>query len=389
MVSSSSIPSTLCIFEKFSPIPRIFEKFSPIPYTFQDVHYNVIQNIYEYRGKYFDASTLEEIEYEENIELPSYISTFTPSEESSYPPGFQPFSEFELSNYYRDVAFSYQAYYNPPRGYYYYKGRIFDAKTVKIVKYDSNRLLKERRALNENYDNSNVEDIMKSFGIESDIKEFLIDNTNMALVLLSTVINIPVGVFSKFAYVSVEIDENNPKYYVSKNSIIEKTSNKLITTFGVVDMIYKLPDDINFIGKESLNVGTQTIYQDIEGNEFFNDMQFRILRIPKSVKDFDGNNQIDNLRSVCYDGKYYHKTLNFGARGTNYYVSRKYIYPNWNNNLRNPSCAYYLIDNDKVRHHIGITGSEIGLTVAVIIISLVLVAAIIIYFLHPFRKLNN
>lgn len=221
------------------------------------------------------------------------------------------------------------------------------------------------------------DDALDAMGVKIDIEDVAYPNLNFTMVISPTVMGIPADTFVGLGYFNVEIDEENPFFYVKDHSIIEKTSNKLIATFGVVDEIYKLPSEIEFIEDEdALKSAEPYVFEDIEGKEFSNEYPQRVLKIPKSVKEYY---DID-IDIICYEGEYYQTD----SVGRYVYASKKYIYPTINGKTRNVNCDY---EKTNIRHRIGLTGTEIGLIVGVIIVALLLIGAIILYIFLPLTKL--
>lgn len=209
-------------------------------------------------------------------------------------------------------------------------------------------------------------------------------NTNFTFVISSTVSAIRANTFSKFAYVDVEIDKENIFFKVDGNCIINKLTNELVATFGVLDRSFKISSDVEFIRTE-IYPGKAHVFKDANDKTFDNDIQARQLKIPSSVKEISQNiNSIEDIRSICYDGKYFNGDV---SGNTPAYVSKKYIYPTFLDNVRNTKCQSNYLDKDKARHRIGMTGPEIGLTVGLVIVTVLLVIAIILYILLPFSKL--
>lgn len=226
--------------------------------------------------------------------------------------------------------------------------------------------------------------IAKMYGIKID-DEYFMENTNFTFKISSTISTIAANTFSNFAYIDVEVDKENPYFKVDSNCIINKFSNKLVTTFGVLDTSFTISSDVEF-ATTAIYKGQATVFSDATGQTFTNDPQVRQLVIPSSVKEISStlttNN--DDIRSICYEGKYF-QTAKF-TKG-NVYAASKYVFPTIFGKTRNTNCQTDYLPKDNARHLVGMTGAEIGLTVVFVLFLVLLVIVIILYIFVPLTNL--
>lgn len=199
---------------------------------------------------------------------------------------------------------------------------------------------------------------------------------NLTFYIPAEVTTIKSDAFLSFGYIDVKIDDENRFYYAKDNCIINKLTNALVTTFGVLDKVFTVPKDVEFVDGR-IYIGNTPTFSDAANQKFQNVRQLRVLKLSSNVKTMEpsGASNDIQIRSVCYDGKYFMGTDD-SRTSFNFYVSKNYIFPR-----NSDKCQYDYTYDDKVRHVIGMTGPEIGLTVFAVIIGIILILAIIIYFI--------
>lgn len=173
----------------------------------------------------------------------------------------------------------------------------------------------------------------------------------------------------------ITIPNDNPYYLSESQCIVEKTTNALITTYGVLPQQFKIPSSVEIVEENSLK-DLRNNEIPFEGEKFTNEKPASIIIIPSSVKEFK-HQSIATTYSVCYQGEYF-QTENL--RGTYAFVEKNYFNPSVFGENVVYKCDKSLSDDYKWRHIIGMTAAEIGLTVAAVILGVGLIVIVILYF---------
>lgn len=217
---------------------------------------------------------------------------------------------------------------------------------------------------------------------------------SIKVVIPSSVKSIVKSAFNYMDNVKIEFSSENDYYEYQDQTLIGKVKKNLVSTVENLGKVYEVPEQIRVIGSDVIK---QNIRDDDElslsksyqklGLLVKSDGITRatIIKIQSNITQLSSTDH--HVQSLCYEGDYYQQGLISAAKYDNYYATDSYLYDKlFNKEYLGSKCSTKLSDKFKWRHIVGMSGAEIGLTAALVVVFVLLVVVIILYFVFPFSK---
>lgn len=201
---------------------------------------------------------------------------------------------------------------------------------------------------------------------------FFVDD-NLTLELSKNVRYIDPEAFIFANNVNVVIDSENPYYFIERNAVIERSSKTLITTFGKLPEIYRVPSSVEIVAEDAIKY-INDYFKTKEFRKFSNERPAMIVILPETIKEFKNPTNLWTTITVCYEGEYFQSTKITNIPNK-YADKKKYLNPSMFGENVNYDCSQKLPDN--WRHVIGRTSLEKSLIISASVLAGLAVAAII------------